>query len=150
MATRDAQPLQKIQKPMLRQLSADENVHELLLLLRNQEESPDETLLNETKCLLSLSLDKTTMPPLPSIKSKKEQSRSDKRGNEHKSKIQKQKESVETNASSDDEVSDATQSPTFTPSANVKRHLPSLGSRDEGCTTSSSARSKTSSQARKT
>ena len=119
---------------MLRQLSTDERVEQLLVLLRNQEENPDEALLNETKCLLSLSLDKTTMPPLPSIKTKKPES-SEKRGNEDKKKMKQQKESVEMNVSSDDEVTDATQSPTFTPSANVKRRLPSLGSREEVCTT---------------
>jgi hypothetical protein len=43
MATKDVQPLDKKKKPkppMLQQLSADESVHELLVLLRNQEESP--------------------------------------------------------------------------------------------------------------
>ena len=147
MATKDVKSLQKIQKPMLRQHSTDESVQQLLVLLRKQEENPDEALLKETKCLLSLSLDKTIMPPLPSITTKKAES-SGERGNKDKQKIKKQKESLEMSVSSDDEVTDATQSPTFRPSANVKRRLPSLGSREEGCTTT--VLSKTSPQSWKT
>ena len=137
MATKNVQRLDSKRKPMLRHVSADESVQELLVLLRSQEETPDEVLLNETKCLLSLSLDRNTMPPLPSIKSKQksEQSQSsDEQGNNHaqKTTTNRREERLErTSTSSDDEVSDATQSTTFTPvsSANAKKHLPSLGSK---------------------
>ena len=60
-------------KPVQRQSSAPEqNVNELLVMLRRQAEAPDEAVLNETKCLLALSLGRNDMPPLPSIGSKKE------------------------------------------------------------------------------
>ena len=155
MATKDVQPLgtkKKPKPPMLQQFSADESVHELLVLLRKQEESPDEALLNETKCLLSLSLDRNTMPPLPSIKSKKNDriDSSDKRGNDNTHKLKTAtvlKQDLETSPSSDDEVSDATL--IFTPisSISAKRRLPSLGSIEEGGTT---GMSKTKPQSRKT
>ena len=149
MATKDVQPLgtkKKAKPPMLQQFSADESVHELLVLLRKQEESPDEAILNETKCLLSLSLDRNTMPPLPSIKSKKNDriDSSDKRGKDNTHKL---KQDLETSPSSDDEVSDATLIFTPVSSTSAKRRLPSLGSMEESGTT---GMSKTKPQSRKT
>jgi hypothetical protein len=149
MATKDVQPLENKRKPMPRHFSADDNVHELLVLLRNQEESPDKALLNDTKCLLSLSLDRNTMPPLPSIKSKTTtRQSSEERENADKTNTTSTAEegSFETTTPSDDEVSDATQWPTFAAvsNTNVKRRLPSLGSREEAGTT------KTAPQPRKT
>lgn len=137
MATKNVQLLESKRKPMLRHVSADENVQDLLLLLRSQEETPDEVLLNETKCLLSLSLDRNTMPPLPSIKSKQKNAQSQSSDEQvdnstRKTTAKGQEERLETTStSSDDEVSDATQPTTFTPvsSANAKKHLPSLGSK---------------------
>ncbi|CAB4017408.1 Hypothetical predicted protein [Paramuricea clavata] len=153
MATKDVQPLPaNKRKPMPRHFSADDNVHELLALLRNQEESPDKALLNDTKCLLSLSLDRNTMPPLPSIKSKT----TTRQGTEERGKADKtnttstaEEGSFETTTPSDDEVSDATQSPTFAAvsNTNTKMRLPSLGSREEAGTTGIS---KTAPQPRKT
>lgn len=150
MATKDVQPLENKRKPMPRHFSADDNVHELLVLLRNQEESPDKALLNDTKCLLSLSLDRNTMPPLPSIKSKTTTRQStEERGNADKTNTTAEEGSFETSTPSDDEVSDATQSPTFAAvsNTNTKRRLPSLGSREEVGTTGIS---KTAPQPRKT
>ena len=155
MATKDVQPLDRKKKPkppMSRQFSADESVHELLVLLRKQEESPDEAILNETKCLLSLSLDRNTMPPLPSIKSKKNDriDSSDKRGNDNTHKLKTPtvlKQDLETSPSSDDEVSDATLIFTPVSSTSAKRRLPSLGSMEESGTT---GMSKTKPQSRKT
>ena len=147
MATKDVERLQNKGKPMLRQMSTEENVHELLVLLRSQEEAPDEVLLNETKCLLSLSLDKNTMPPLPSINTKKTNRQSSEEGrkfdNVHKA--TRKEESSEIN--SEDEVSDASQTATFTPVSSAKKRLPSLGSTDEG--TGKTNTTKTWSQSRR-
>lgn len=116
MATKEVPPLGRKTRSLPREPGTDESINELLVLLRSQEESPDKALLNETKCLLSLSLEKSTTQPLPSIQSKK---------------IGINKE--ETTEISDDEVSDASHPPTFlaVSSANAKRHLPSLGCREE-------------------
>ena len=139
MATRNVQLQEGKRKPMLRHVSTDENVQELLVLLRSQEETPDEVLLNETKCLLSLSLDRNTVPPLPSIKSTQknrpsQSSEEQDNNSSHKATTtaKEQEECLKTiSTSSDDEVSDATQLTSFMPvsSTNAKKRLPSLGSK---------------------
>lgn len=144
MATKHVKPLETKRGQMLRELSTEDNVHELLVLLRSQEDSPDKALLNETKCLLSLSFGRETMQPLPSIKPKTSE-RGDYKPSRGKledrysagdrMKTRKQDVSFE---SSDDKVSGEPPSPTFTPvlNANPKRRLPSLGSKEESCNTS--------------
>lgn len=127
------------QSPLLRQMTPKESVNELLVLLRSQEESPDKTILQETKCLLSLSLDRNSMPPLPSIaegKNKEKKKRQDITDSKKTSSPTETKQFTESLSSDDDEVSNVSLPQSFSPAAssklgtvNPRRRLPSLDSR---------------------
>ena len=129
------QPLHQVTQ----QTSREDSVNELLDLLRGQEETLDETLLNETKCLLSLSLDRNTLPPLPSIaRRKKENEETEEKGIKKDKKTSRQ--SSTENNSSDEEVGNASLSSTCTPASKTvqegevnlsRRRLPALDCRYE-------------------
>lgn len=126
-------------RPMLRKLTSDDNAKELLDLLRSQEGSLDETVMKETRYLLSLPLDRTTMPSLPSIaraKEKKKGETTKKLGikNNVPSSSSKHSEKSTGTTASDEEVSDVSSSHSFITTSNdlgkvkPRYRLPSLDS----------------------
>lgn len=132
-----------VKRPHKVQQSSEESVNELLDLLRSQDETLDETLLNETKCLLSLSLDRTTLSPLPSIASgKKKKEGTGKK--EIKEEGRTSRQPYTENNSSDDEVGNASFSSSLGTRASKtvqqvnppsRRRLPALDCRYEKTTT---------------